>query len=374
MGRGAFSETDYSTAKKERGITGSSHVTERTEKQVLSTGKLKPSVDPANNPIRRSLMRFDVLPDGRWLVTVGVPVCIESSLDTTASMGTNVDKAMESLPKTYECIMEVLPGRDIQLAQGIFGDRVDKFILQRPQFEMDVTKVVNSLADLCPERRGGDWPEDPHYGLFGAAYLTDAYINKIGLKGYHFLTSDAAAHEDYSMSNLRRVFGEDVLEQVVANTKQFGWVRKWTESTIYSLTIEDVVADLLKLLHAFFIRVGNDWDTYKFWREIYGENRIITIPDTVILPQIEAALIGLTEGTLAISGVKGWLKQHGISDYLAGDLADQMAKIPLGAQADLIAKLERPLPKSGDIFAKKTDLWPVDGEANPASQGEMEWL
>lgn len=374
MGRDAYSETDYSTAKRERGITSSSHVTKRTEEQVMSTGKLKPSVDPANNPIRRSLMRFDVLPDGRWLVTVGVPVCIESSLDTTGSMGTNVDKAMESLPKTYECIMEVLPGRDIQLAQGIFGDRTDKFILQRPQFEMDVKKVVNSLADLCPERGGGDWEEDPHYGLFGAAYLTDAYINKIGLKGYHFLTSDAVAHESFLMSDLRRVFGEDVLERVMANTKQFGWVRKWTESTIYSLTIEDVVADLLKLSHAFFIRVKDSWNTYSFWKEIYGENRVITIPDTTILPQVEAALIGLTEGTLGISSVRGWLKQHGISDYLAGDLTDQMAKIPLGAQADLIAKLERSLPKSGDIFAKKTDLWPVDGEANSASQGEMEWL
>lgn len=377
MGERVPSETGYAKAKRHFGITSDTRVTAEAEQRAHETGKLLPTVDPSVDVIRRSLMRMDPYPDGGWMVTVGVPMPLESEVDTTGSMGTNVDRAMKNLPKTYGLAKEMLPGYDLQVAFGIFGDVTDEFVFQRPQFEMTDMKIVGYLKDMVPERDGGDSPEDPQYGLFAAAYLTDAYINRIGLKGYHFCISDATAHDTFSMRNLKRVFGEDVLQYVNENTAKHYQDRHFTESKIKNLRISTVVQDLLTQSHAFFLQVEDSYYVTDFWGDIYGAERVIVIPDTNIVPQVQAAVVGLTEGTLAISDTEEWLREHGIgSKNLAASLTDQLAKIPLGAQAILRSKVNRALPKAGDFFKEKTDLWPTEiGATTTANQnGGMDWL
>ncbi len=379
MGREVFSRSSYSEAKRDFGITRDHGVTARAEQQAMKTGKLLESVDPAaGGVIRRSLMRFDKNPGGDgWIVTVGVPMPIESDVDTTGSMGDNVDTSMKNLPNTYELSAEVLDGYDPQLALGIFGDVSDNFIFQRPQFEMTAKAIVGYLKDMVPERNGGDSPEDPQYGLFAAAYLTDAYINRIGLKGYHFCVSDATAHDRFTMGDLRRVFGDSALDVVNENAKKcYGNNKHFSESKIASLRIGDVVADLLKLSHAFFVQVEETPYVNAFWKEIYGDDRVIVIDSTDYLPQTQAAIVGLTEGTLTLSETADWLVQHRVERFEALRLADQLARIPLGAQALLRDKLERPLPKAGDIFQQKTDLWPIsdDRTTTITQSGGVEWI
>lgn len=377
MGHDLFSKTEYHRALGSLGISKSSGpVTAKAEQQARHTGKLRESVDPAVDVIRRSLMRFDPRPGGGWLVTVGVPVPFETTTDTTGSMGKNVDIAMHNLPDTYALVAEMLPGYDLQMALGIFGDTADKFILQRPQFEMTAEKIVSYLADMVPERDGDDFPEDQHYGLFAAAYLTDAYINRIGLKGYHFCVSDAYAHNWFSMGDLKRVFGNSVLDYVNENVKRnFGENKFFTPEQIESLSIREVVQDLLKISHAFFLQVKDNVSTHSFWSEIYGENRIISIPDTHCLPQVQAAIVGLTEGTLTLENTEEWLTKHGVEKYTAASLTKSLSKIPIGAQELLRANLKRPLPKMGDVFSEKTDLWPADGDTLESEQSDrMSWL
>lgn len=376
MGREVFSRTSFSETKRSFGITRETRVTEKAERQAQRTGKLLATVDPAHDVIRRSMMRFDERPGGGWIVTVGTPMPLESEVDTTGSMGNNVDISMRNLPDTYEMAAEMLPGYDLQVALGIFGDESDKFIFQRPQFEMTAQAIVNYLKDMVPERGGGDWSEDPQYGLFAAAYLTDAYINRIGLKGYHFCISDANAHDCFTMDNMRRVFGAEVLEHVNSNVQKcYGANKHFTESRINSLRIGDVVEDLLTLSHAFFLQVDDDSDAYGFWKEIYGRERVIQIPSTEYLPQVQAAIVGLTEGTLSLSNTAGWLVQHKVSQSMADELVDQLARIPLGAQATLRDKLEHTLPKTGDIYQSKTDLWPSSGDQiATAASGGIDWL
>ena len=65
-------------------------------------------------------------------MTVGCPMDIEVSVDSTGSMGDNVDRAMAALPRTYELCAAMLPGYDPQLALGFFGDVCDEFVLNRP--------------------------------------------------------------------------------------------------------------------------------------------------------------------------------------------------------------------------------------------------
>ena len=293
MGSQTFSYTGYVSARKSRGITSDTHVTHAAERTVFHSGKLMQSVDPAmGGVVRRSLMRFNARDDGMWTVTVGCPIHIESLCDTTGSMGTNVDTAMRVLPDTYACAAEMLPGYDPQLTLGIFGDFEDRFILQRPQFEMEAQKIVDYLADMAPERRGaGNHGEDPEYGLFGAAYLTDAYDNRIGLKGYHFCITDEPVHDRFDVDNLKRVFGENVFQHLKSNGHEM------SERDIYALKTQDVVRDLLRQSHAFVLLLKGVYkDTVPQWQSIYGAERVIQIPDTAYLPQIQGAIIGLTEG------------------------------------------------------------------------------
>lgn len=400
MGRDVPSITSFERSWSARGVTGKkkSHVTAAAEQQAHSTHKLSPVVDPAHDPIRRALMRFDpiVLPNGQnaWVVTVGVPVPIESNIDTTASMGDNVDLTSEHLPETIDMLRLVLPGYDIQYAPGYFGDVSDKFPFQRGQFEMTAEKLVNTLVNMVPERAGGDWTEDPHYGIFGAAYLTNAYIHHLGLKGYHFTASDADTRTRYALSTLERIFGQDVLEKVAENgyfplnlpadassDKRISSIRR----SISTLSLNEVARDLLRTTHAFYFHVDKTVATPPSeWLEAYGYNRVITIHSTEYLPQAQAAVVGLTEGTLNLQTVSDFLKENGMSGRNVTDLVKELRTIPLGEQEKLRQKLERPLPRAGDIFLEKTDLWPVSdieevvrekASANDSAANEpMTWL
>lgn len=375
MGYSEFSRTSYARTREKLGLSSARHVTKRAEQKTKETGKLIASVDPAIDPIRRSLMRLDPDGDGHFVVTVGAPMAVETICDTTGSMGDNVDVLMKNLPDTYGLLKEVLPEFDVQLAAGIFGDVRDKFILQRPQFEMTAEKIVDYLASMAPERDGGDWPEDPHYGLFAAAYLTDAYINRIGLRRYHFCVSDAPSHDRFDISTLERVFGERVLDYVRENIQAHGLTRSFTAATIYDLEIADVVADLSEKAFCFFLQVENEIATTEFWSRIYGRARVVKIPDTECLPQVQAAIVGLTEGVISIAQAKDWLIRHGINASLARNLSDQLSQIDLGAQAILRAQMPHPLPKAGDVYKTKTELWPMSAEEiSVDSQSNIEWL
>lgn len=370
MGRGTFSRTAYLKATSDF-VPAKGPATYKAEQHARKTGKLNPLVDPAGfGVIRRSLRRLEQQADGRWLLTVGPPMPIETRLDTTGSMGGNVDVALQVLPNIYELSSEMLPGYDIQIATGIFGDVSDNFVLCRPQFEMEAGKIVEQLTLMVPERDGGDPDEDPHYGLFGAAYLTDAYINKIGLKGYDFTVSDARARDRLDESQLIRIFGKEVLKKVAENGHQI---------TADDLpTTKEVVQDLLRRAHAFFLQVGESSYVTQYWSRNFGPERVVILPDTELLPQVQAAIIGLTEGSLELANVEKYLRKANVSKEDANMIVRSIANIPIGAQAALpnFGKL----PQKGDLFANKTDLWPVgrletsDAEGESAEPEGPSWL
>ena len=380
MGRDLFTRTSYEAARVAHKVTKTSHVTREAEQKAHSTGKLNPAVDPAVDMIRRSLMRFEPKDDGTFEVTIGCPIPIESTCDTTGSMGDNVDIAMKNFPDLYELAAEFLPGYDPQFALGIFGDVCDRFVFQRPQFEMTPDAIVNYLKNMVPEHAGGDAPEDPHYGLFAAAYLTSTYANRIGLKGYHFLITDATAHSRFSYDTFVRIFGDKFLEKVHENGFE-----NISKESISSLSIHEVVLDLLKRSHAYMIHIGSSWGSSNFWEQIYGAERVVMIPSTEYLPVVEAAIIGLTEGTLDVGDLKEYLKKHIQPVKVVNRLATELEKIDLRAQEALRYKIisnGHQIPKAGDIFRSKTDLWPIsDGKTSESGSSDdseastkLEWL
>lgn len=367
MGRNTFSTEAYRSATKS--ISTSEPVTFRAEQVAHKTGKLNPLVDPSGyGVIRRSLPRLEELDNGSWLLTVGMPMPIETRIDTTGSMGGNVDIAFRVLPRSYELCSSVLPGYDIQIATGIFGDVVDDFILCRPQFEMEAGKIVEQLTLMVPERMGGDVPEDPQYGLFGSAYLTKRHINGLGLKGYDFTVSDAPGRNRLDEKQLIRIFGPEVFVKVRENGYQVN------ENNLPSTV--DVVRDLLKDTHAFFLQVGEASETTRFWLDVFGPSRIVTLPSTELLPQVQAVIIGLTEGTLDLIKVEEFLQKNNVCGNDARKIVRSVARIPIGAQTILPNFSKR--PQKGDIFLEKTDLWPVDKNdsniASDKSEAGPNWL
>ena len=359
MGHKKFTSAAYTEAARAYVPTRGS-ATLRAETQAMATGKLNELVDPSGyGTVRRSLLRFDQRPDGLYTVTVGCSVPVEIRLDTTGSMGGNVDVALGVLPETYGLSAKMVPGCDLHMAIGTFGDVQDRFPLCRPQFEMQAEKIVEQLTLMVPERAGGDFAEDPHYGLFGAAYLSAAYINRIGQKRYDFTVSDAPARDRLSIKQLERIFGTDVLEKAASN----GHTVPLDQSGSYLWT-KDVVRDVIKESHAFFLQVGNNFETEQFWTNLFGPERVITLPSVRLLPQVQASIIGLTEGTLDLQSLSDFLKEAGVDTADARAITRSVINIPIGAQAALPNFDRR--PKAGDVFREKTDLWPMDPNDVPA--------
>ncbi len=205
---------------------------------------------------------------------------------------------------------------------------------------------------MFPEGDGGDRPEDPHYGLFGAAFLTAAEINKYGLKSYHFLVSDAPGRDLLDPKQLVRVYGDEVWDKVVENGHQVNKNR--LPSTA------EVVTELLKRTHAFFLQVGGDSQTQSFWKKIYGSERMIVLPDVEYLPHVQAAIVGLTEGTLDLQTVEEFLVSNNLKEDMARQIRKSVSNIPIGAQKALPGFEDIPL--KGDMFQNKTDLWPIGHE------------
>lgn len=350
MGERTTTRTAF-TAAAARTLKGDGPVTKVAERQAIDTRKLHPLVDPAGyGVIRRSLPRLEKMPNGLFRLTVGTPLNIETRSDTTGSMGNNVDVIARVLPYLYDGCAEMAKRYDLQVATGVFNDVGDLFVLCRPQFEMEPEKIVQQLSLLVPLRGGGDSDEDGHYGLFGAAFLTDAHIVKLGLKGYDFTVTDAPSRDRFDVDTLVRVFGKEVFEKTAENG--FPVSKKDLPST------KEVVQNLLQRAHAFVFQVEDHPETTRFWERTHGKERVILLPDSSLLCQTQAAIIGLTEGTLDLGTCEEFLLAHQVPAHHVKDLVRSLAKIPLGAQASLpnFGKI----PKKDDLFETKTSLWPID--------------
>ena len=347
MGERVFSKSEYLQTREDLGITDDNGVTAMAELEARESGMLNPIVDPAINPIRRSMIRL-VAENKHWVAKLGCPMDIEVSCDTTGSMQDEVDNQMRVLPDMYDAISKVLPGFDPQLCLGIFGDCEDDFVLCRPQFEMEAPKIVRYLNAMAPQRcGGGNGGEDPQYSMFARAYLTDAYTNNIGLKGYHFIITDEPCHYDIDERQIKRIFGENIFDKELKGMK--GAIK----------SINGIVSDLKDKAHAFALIVSNRYhyhsgEAYDCYRDLYGKKSVILIDSTEKLPMILSAIIGLTEGTVEITELK-----ERFGDDMDSELIKQLSNIEIGAQMKLRHAMKHPVPKAGDIFAKKGDLWPI---------------
>ncbi len=387
MGRDTLSR-DAFTRVSSLATRGGRKATHDAEEQVRQGKGIDPLVDPKGpshlGPIRRSLPRFEKQ-KSLWRLVMNMPMAEETLLDTTGSMQQNVELAFAALPKSFGMYTEgscpVLGRYDVQIATGIFND-VDDLdanpyaqVLCRSQFEMG-EKIALQMTRMIPGRNGcGNFKEDSQFGLFGAAYLTDARITKYGLRTYHFTVSDEPTVETIELGWLKKIFGDDVLERTAEN----GW--DFTARTLPDTA--QAVRDLQTRAHAFFLQVPGWHDERRVtnqWTELYGPAHFVMLPGgTEYVHAVKGCIIGLTEGVISLSSAKDFLREHGVPADAAAKIVRAVAHIPLAAQT-LAPNFDK-LPKVGDLFKEKTDLWPVDPQEVPEATvedkdkgEETEWL
>jgi hypothetical protein len=379
MGRSVLSDVSYrKVATKAMRAGSATYAGEQRQKQ----GKgLDPLVDPKEHGlIRRSLSWLEPR-DGYFELLRGVAMLEETRLDTTGSMGDNVEVAMRVLPKAYKLLATgknpILARYDTQMITSMFGDVVDKYVLLRSQAEMD-DRIAEQMTLMVPEHAGGDSPEDPQYGIFGGAFLTQTSINSYGLKYYDFTVTDAPGRMGIEKNVLHRVFGDSVFEKVAENGYQID--PKNIPDT------RETVAELAKRAHPFLFQVGASSETSNFWMRVYGKERIVSIPNVEFLSELKAVVIGLTEGVLDLQTVEEYLmhsadmvgEDFSISNRhrsvvkmdkdIARAIKIAVTHIPIGAQM-LLPNFDK-IPLKGAKFAKKGDIWPMDSAQAKSSKKE----
>ena len=338
---------DYqSKAKTNRGS-----VTSKGQERHEQGLGLDPLVDPAGfGVIRRSLNRME--PEGLlFRLVMGIAILIEERLDTTGSMDNNVDIAYKALQRTYELLKKVLGRYDLQIITSIFADALDHYILCRSQAEMGV-KIIEQMSLMVPEGDGkGNHGEDPQYGFFGGAYLTSADINRYGLKSYDFTVTDEPSHEPIFKHQLERVFGKEVFDKVKENGFEID------PNNLPS--VKQVIDKLIERAHTFIFLIGNRRDANEYWPTVIAQDRIIYLENTLWLPEVKAAIIGLTEGVLTLSDLEDFLvNEANVSKDVAKMIKRAVAGIPIGAQT-LLENFDK-IPLKGDLFKEKRDLWPTE--------------
>ena len=350
--KGDWSAKAFESRAKAAATRGS--VTFEAEERIVQGKGLDSLVDPKQRGVIRQALNLLVPEGDEFVLKYGVAMPVQTDIDTTASMADNVDRAFKVQPKVQNLLVQgqkaVLRRYHTQMATGVVQDRLDSYPFQRSMFEPD-NEVERQMGLLYRERQGADSTEDYQIGLFAAAYLADTSITKYGLRGYYFAVGDEIGRDELDDRILEQVFGKGYRE------KAFG-----KNASRNLPTTKQVAKVLLENWHAFYLQVGSLRSTTEWWSEVLGQDRVIRLPKTEDLAEVQSVIIGLTEGTLSQKSAESFLFESGVSAREAGRVVEACSGIPIGLQASL-PNFEK-IPMAGARFASREDIWPI-GVAKP---------
>ena len=357
--KGAWSEATYQSRAAVVQSQGG-RATLEAEQRVKQGKGLDTLVDPKARGVIRVAGNLLVPVGDVFELPYGIAMPVKTDTDTTASMGQNVDIAFAVQPKVQNLLIQgrraVLKRYHAQLATGSIGDRTNRYPYQATQFEPD-NEVERQMGLLVPERNGGrDTTEDYQLSLFATAYLTKTTIVEYGLRGYYSAIGDERGRDTFDAGDLKRVFGPDVLKLA------FGSDDKSLPS------VKDTAKQVLKNWHGFFLQVYDTDYTKKWWGTVFGKERIIELPRTEDLAEIQAVVIGLSEGTLDLQSASDFLRENEVSAADAKRIVEACTGIPLREQCK--AKDFDAIPLAGAKFASRDDIWPIGSGKETKSESE----
>ena len=115
--------------------------------------------------------------------------------------------------------------------------------------------------------------------------------------------------------------------------------------------------------HAFFLQVGGLTKTTEWWGKTLGLERVILLPRTEDIAEVQACIIGLTEGVLDKQSAVDFLKESKIPSGRATGIVRALDSIPIGLQATY-PNFNR-IPAAGARFKSREDIWPIGFEELP---------
>lgn len=276
MGGGRWTEDDWISYQT------TNNVAQKTTAQVFSSTSLKKSLSPLNS-IRESVDSDDN-PNS-------TPIIL--SIDVTGSMGHLADAIVRhGLNTLCKEIYSRKPVTDPHVLIAAVGDLyTDSTPFQITQFEADI-RIADQLKDIYLEGGGGGNGSES-YALtwwFAANRTKCDSFAKRGKKGYIFTVGDDGPTPELTESQLKAIFGNDVLVKPSSMKDLLTQVsREWevfhlllTEGTTHSPRVHEA------------------------WKELLGERALI-LTDHSKLAEVIVSTIQVNEGVSSVADVsKSW--------------------------------------------------------------------
>lgn len=273
MGYGAWNSADWKRYS-------SSRISGKRVNDIYSATHIDKKYDPKNISFRESCDSKDH--------PISTPIII--GLDVTGSMGDILDITAKRLGEMVKDIIDRQPVEGPQIMFCAVGDSIcDRSPLQATQFESDI-RIANQLTELWFERGGGgnSFESYPLVWYFAANKTkTDAW-EKRKEKGVIFTLGDDGFPEKLTKSEIERVFGDKVAEDINTEALLAQVSRKYE---VFHLMIMD----------------GRSENTVKLpeWRRLMGE-RAIAVTNVNAIPEIIVSLLENVAGRDTEDIIKSW--------------------------------------------------------------------
>lgn len=236
MGRGSYTAKDWLALRSSKGLNE-----EIKTEQVFVEQAAFSCYNSAQVSFRESFDSFDS--------PSSTPIMI--GFDVTASMGYLAKElAVNSINRTVMSLYENKPISDPHILCAAIGDcKSDRYPLQVTQFEADI-RIIEQLTKLYIESGGGGNGGESYNLLwyFAAKHTKIDSYDKRGKKGYIFTVGDDYCHDNITVAEIRRVFG-DIVE--------------------YTLSNEELISMASERFNVFHIHIGSHTsDTFKAWNHL----------------------------------------------------------------------------------------------------------
>lgn len=258
--------------------------TERATKQVEEVMRrveegMHEKMSPRYHDGVRESLSTDVHPN---------PLAVALCFDGTGSMGHVPRRFTKTdLHGFLKCMIKLAAAGslDPQVLMAAVCDYDDSAPLQIGHFESSDELVDKWLTSIwLPGGGGGSESMHEAYDLFLYFLARKAACHswQTGKKGYAFLVGDEMCNRSLATRQIRRVFGDEVEQDI---------------------PIADLIAEVRKKWHAFFLYVPNGAygdaaieTIWQSWQEVLGENALRLDREGHAVIQMSSAIIGMTEG------------------------------------------------------------------------------
>lgn len=274
MGSSRFNATDW--------ISYSSTVSSVPRASIFRSSGMDESLDPSKFAFRESV-DSDVNPNS-------TPVIL--GIDHTGSMGSLAEKIIKTglgIVMTGIYSRKPVPDPHILIA-GIGDSTCDLASLQVTQFEADVKAITSQVEKIYLEGNGGgnNGESYPILWYFAAHKTKCDAITKRHRKGYLFTVGDENPLPIISKSEIKKVFGDDIQEDIKIPDLLAIVQKNWE---VFHIVVKTSATESQNAIHN--------------WRNILGQ-RVITVPNEDHLAEVIVSTIQVIEGEDASKVAGSW--------------------------------------------------------------------